>query len=442
MVVGFTAFVLIVYNGIIDKPGTRRRRDRRHARRSATGVALLASAGIAAAGIGRAMEARRAPSARLRAPSEPRPCRACRRSSGSDLARRALGHQARPQPRARARPRDRGRRARRRPLGRPRREGGGRRRRRRRDAPADQHGADGRDRRHRRGREGRGADALQRRGDRRRQPAPGRHRRRPARGHPPLRPGPPRRAGRRSRSPSAARCSIPAPASTWRSSSAAPRSPTASASRSPIGDVVQRVAERRGVSPTEVTTVILDRERHAEGVAPDPRGRQPHPLHHRRRRLRARCSRSPRAPASTCSGESAARPRASSPPPRSSASAARSSAASGPATTRSARPPIDAGYDIERVLTVDDLVGGNDAFFAATGVTDGDLLQGVRYHGSGQATTESLVMRSRSGTVRKVHAPPRPREAARGYRRPLRVARVRVYLSRRRHRLRRRAAGR
>ena len=51
----------------------------------------------------------------------------------------------------------------------------------------------------------------------------------------------------------------------------------------------------------------------------------------------------------------------------------------------------------------DDLCGGDDVFFSATGVTDGDVLQGVRYRGQG-ATTESLVMRSRSGTVRRVHA--------------------------------------
>jgi fructose-1,6-bisphosphatase II len=73
------------------------------------------------------------------------------------------------------------------------------------------------------------------------------------------------------------------------------------------------------------------------------------------------------------------------------------------------------GYDLERVLTVDDLVGGGDAFFAATGVTDGDLLDGVRYLGDGHATTESLVMRSRSGTVRKVqarHNRPKLREIA------------------------------
>jgi fructose-1,6-bisphosphatase II len=65
---------------------------------------------------------------------------------------------------------------------------------------------------------------------------------------------------------------------------------------------------------------------------------------------------------------------------------------------------VEAGYDLDEVLDVDRLVGGGDVFFAATGVTDGDLLDGVRYLGDGHATTESLVMRSRSGTVRTVQA--------------------------------------
>jgi fructose-1,6-bisphosphatase II len=65
---------------------------------------------------------------------------------------------------------------------------------------------------------------------------------------------------------------------------------------------------------------------------------------------------------------------------------------------------IDEGYDLDRQLTQDDLVKGDDCFFAATGVTDGDVLQGVRYQGARSATTESLVMRSRSGTVRRIHA--------------------------------------
>ncbi len=64
---------------------------------------------------------------------------------------------------------------------------------------------------------------------------------------------------------------------------------------------------------------------------------------------------------------------------------------------------IDAGYDLDRVLTTDDLVSGDNCFFAATGVTDGELLDGVRYANHG-ASTQSLVMRSRSGTVRLVTA--------------------------------------
>jgi fructose-1,6-bisphosphatase II len=67
------------------------------------------------------------------------------------------------------------------------------------------------------------------------------------------------------------------------------------------------------------------------------------------------------------------------------------------------RALIDNGFDLERVLTTDDLVSGNDVFFAATGVTDGSLLGGVKYWPDG-ATTYSMVMRSRSGTVRYVEA--------------------------------------
>ena len=56
------------------------------------------------------------------------------------------------------------------------------------------------------------------------------------------------------------------------------------------------------------------------------------------------------------------------------------------------------------MLDTDDLVSGENVFFSATGVTDGDMLAGVHFQGPEGATTESLVMRSRSGTVRRVHA--------------------------------------
>ena len=64
---------------------------------------------------------------------------------------------------------------------------------------------------------------------------------------------------------------------------------------------------------------------------------------------------------------------------------------------------MEAGYDLDAVLSTDDLVAGDNCFFAATGITDGELLQGVRYHDFG-ATTQSLVMRSKSGTLRKIDA--------------------------------------
>jgi fructose-1,6-bisphosphatase II len=62
---------------------------------------------------------------------------------------------------------------------------------------------------------------------------------------------------------------------------------------------------------------------------------------------------------------------------------------------------LDAGHDLDRVLLTDDLVTGNNVFFVATGVTDGEMLEGVRFRG-GTATTHSIVMRSKSGTIREV----------------------------------------
>jgi fructose-1,6-bisphosphatase II len=65
------------------------------------------------------------------------------------------------------------------------------------------------------------------------------------------------------------------------------------------------------------------------------------------------------------------------------------------------RKALDAGHDLTRVLHTDDLVSGDNAFFCATGITDGDLLRGVRYRAGG-CTTQSIVMRSKSGTVRMI----------------------------------------
>ncbi len=65
------------------------------------------------------------------------------------------------------------------------------------------------------------------------------------------------------------------------------------------------------------------------------------------------------------------------------------------------RKALDAGHDLSRVLTTDDLVSSDDVFFAATGITDGELMEGVRYRHAA-ATTHSMVMRSRSGTIRSI----------------------------------------
>ena len=74
-----------------------------------------------------------------------------------------------------------------------------------------------------------------------------------------------------------------------------------------------------------------------------------------------------------------------------------------PRTPEERKALIDQGYDLDRVLLTDDLVTGDDVFVAATGVTTGALLRGVRYVNDG-AITDSIVMRSRSGTVRRIEA--------------------------------------
>lgn len=80
-----------------------------------------------------------------------------------------------------------------------------------------------------------------------------------------------------------------------------------------------------------------------------------------------------------------------------------------PRTVTERAQAIEAGYDLDRVLHIDDLVASENSFFAATGITDGDLLNGVRFVDK-VITTQSLVMRSRSGTVRLINAFHRPQK--------------------------------
>ena len=72
-----------------------------------------------------------------------------------------------------------------------------------------------------------------------------------------------------------------------------------------------------------------------------------------------------------------------------------------PTSDEEKQKAIDAGHDLERVLSTNDLVSSDNCYFAATGITDGDLLKGVRYS-KDKVLTQSIVMRSKSGTIRFV----------------------------------------
>jgi fructose-1,6-bisphosphatase II len=172
----------------------------------------------------------------------------------------------------------------------------------------------------------------------------------------------------------------------------------------PLGETVRLVAERKGTDVNDVMVVILDRERHTDGI----------------RAVREAGARvrlitdgdvaggllavTDDAPVDLLWGIGGT--------PEGVLAAAGIKCIGGqilgrlwPRDDEERQAAIDAGYDLDKILTVDDLVAGEDVFFSATGVTDGDVLQGVRYEGRGaHATTESIVMRSRSGTVRRVRA--------------------------------------
>jgi fructose-1,6-bisphosphatase II len=171
----------------------------------------------------------------------------------------------------------------------------------------------------------------------------------------------------------------------------------------PLGETVELVAERRGTDVRDVMVVVLDRPRHEEGIKA---------IRAAGARVRlitdgdvagALLSVSPRTPATLLWGIGGT--------PEGVISAAGIKCMGGaligrlwPRDDGERKAAEDAGYDVDRVLTHDDLVKGDDAFFSATGVTDGDVLQGVRYQGARGASTESLVMRTRSGTVRRIYS--------------------------------------
>jgi len=171
----------------------------------------------------------------------------------------------------------------------------------------------------------------------------------------------------------------------------------------PLAETVRLIAERKGSDVRDVMAVVLDRERHEEGIRE---------LRDAGARVRlimdgdvsaALMAASRDRPVDFLWGIGGT--------PEGVITAASIKCIGGrligrlwPRDDDERRAAIDAGYDLSKVLTEDDLCGGDDVFFSATGVTDGDVLEGVRYEGSRGATTESLVMRSRSGTVRRISA--------------------------------------
>jgi fructose-1,6-bisphosphatase II len=170
----------------------------------------------------------------------------------------------------------------------------------------------------------------------------------------------------------------------------------------PLSEIVRRVAERRHCDIRDVMVVTLDRPRHEDGIKE---------IRDAGARVRlitdgdvaaSLLAVSDRSPVSLLWGIGGT--------PEGVISAAAIKCIGGgfvgrlwPRNDDERQAALDQGYDLDRQLTKDDLVKGDDCFFSATGVTDGDVLQGVRYHGR-TATTESIVMRSRSGTVRRVRA--------------------------------------
>jgi fructose-1,6-bisphosphatase II len=169
----------------------------------------------------------------------------------------------------------------------------------------------------------------------------------------------------------------------------------------PVADNVRAVARAKGESPEDVTVCILDRPRHEEIV------RQVRETGARIKFI---------ADGDVAGGIMAARPDTGvdlllgiGGTPEGIITACAIKCLGGvlqgklwPRDEDERRKSLEAGHDLDRVLLTDDLVSG-DVFFVATGVTDGELLRGVRYHGGG-ATTDSLVMRSRSGTIRRIES--------------------------------------
>jgi fructose-1,6-bisphosphatase II len=170
----------------------------------------------------------------------------------------------------------------------------------------------------------------------------------------------------------------------------------------PIGENIRKVAKAKSVSVSDLTVCILDRPRHEQLIAD----------------VRAAGSRCRLISDGDVAGAiSACRPNTSTDmlagiggTPEGIIAAAAIRCMGGaiqaklwPKDDEERQKAIDRGYDLDQILTTEELVSGDNVFFSATGVTDGDLLNGVHFYGGG-CTTQSIVMRSKSGTVRMIEA--------------------------------------
>jgi fructose-1,6-bisphosphatase II len=171
----------------------------------------------------------------------------------------------------------------------------------------------------------------------------------------------------------------------------------------PLGKTVELIAERKGTDVNDVMAVVLDRPRHEEGIDAIRKAGGRVQLITDGDVSGALNAVSPDRKADFLWGIGGT--------PEGVITAAAVKCIGGalvgrlwPRDDEERKAAADAGYDLDRVLTHDDLVHGEDVFFSATGVTDGDVLAGVRYEGARGASTESLVMRSRSGTVRRIQS--------------------------------------
>jgi fructose-1,6-bisphosphatase II len=171
----------------------------------------------------------------------------------------------------------------------------------------------------------------------------------------------------------------------------------------PLAETVKLVADRKGHAVGDVMVVVLDRPRHEQGIAE---------IREAGARVRliphgdvsaALLAVTERSPVDMLWGIGGT--------PEGVISACAVKCLGGqllgrlwPRDNDERKAALDAGYDLDKVLNCEDLVKGENVFFSATGVTDGDVLEGVRYPSAGGATTESLVMRGRSNTVRRISA--------------------------------------